>query len=468
MPRPGRHDLPFGATWGAGIHRALALACLLVMGCGGAPNPSPATPTTSPEPAASEPLASAATPTVEASPPDPPLSPTPQLALGAAFSCMLRASGEVLCWGSNRFAQLGDPSLEADLRSRRAEPKKVVGLADAVAIAAGSWHACALRADRTVVCWGHGGFGQLGVGAKSDSTTPTAVASLGGARAIAAGEAHSCAIKGDGSVVCWGRNDRLQLGVEGVAECLEPCAVPSISDARALACGRAHCCVLAPDPAAKDSSLVPFCWGENVDGQLGDGSRSSPEGHRLPAVVELDSPKREGRTKAPSDPTAKPAPTAVVAGMGASCVLSESAPPLCWGRNDSAQLGLEGGNARDAQPRPSPLGTSRATSLALGARHSCFATGEGQVSCLGLNHRGQLGDGSRTLRQAPTTVKGVRGALDLAAGVAHSCALLQGGDVLCWGDNREHQLGRPTPAFSNEALVVPFDLRPDPTRVKPP
>jgi len=204
------------------------------------------------------------------------------------------------------------------------------------------------------------------------------------------------------------------------------------------------------DVDGEPSSRTPFCWGENVDGQLGDGSRSPPEGHRLGAIVELGSA------------SAGKVPQALEVGMGASCVLFESSAPLCWGRNDSAQLGVGGGGPRDAERRPVPLELSKASLLTLGARHTCARVEEGRVACLGLNHRGQLGDGTRTLRREPVMLEALEDVVDLGAGVGHTCALRADGQVLCWGDNRQDQLGTGVAPFSFTPLPVGFAASTEP------
>src|SRR2546423_9352186 len=80
-------------------------------------------------------------------------------------------------------------------------------------LAAGLRHACAIRDDGTVACWGLNYEGQLGDGTSVDRTSPVPVVNLGQAISIAAGEFHTCAILGaSGTVRCWGDNSVGQLG----------------------------------------------------------------------------------------------------------------------------------------------------------------------------------------------------------------------------------------------------------------
>ena len=76
-------------------------------------------------------------------------------------------------------------------------------------------HVCAVKEDGTVRCWGSNSSGQLGNGTGGSgqfSASPVTVSDLTDAVAVAAGAAHSCALRATGSVVCWGSNDRGRLG----------------------------------------------------------------------------------------------------------------------------------------------------------------------------------------------------------------------------------------------------------------
>ena len=84
----------------------------------------------------------------------------------------------------------------------------------ATAISVGDGSACALLTGGTVECWGDNESGQLGTGTLIvNSTTPVQVANLSDATAISVGDDSSaCALLSSGTVNCWGNNSDGQLG----------------------------------------------------------------------------------------------------------------------------------------------------------------------------------------------------------------------------------------------------------------
>ncbi|MBK8173662.1 MAG: hypothetical protein IPK60_25445 [Sandaracinaceae bacterium] len=184
----------------------------------------------------------------------------------------------IRCWGDNDAGQLGNGSLSPN----ELLPVPVFGIDDAIFVAAGGEHTCALRGTRdltSVVCWGRGTEGQLGNITPTSSAYPVAVLLPADTRvdeikALASGGQHSCLISG-GEVVCWGRGVEGQLGDGRLNAIGAPSVVPGITNARALALGDRHSC------AQLDTSEI-VCWGDNSYGQLGDGTKIS---HSRPELV---------------------------------------------------------------------------------------------------------------------------------------------------------------------------------------
>ncbi|MCA9602762.1 MAG: hypothetical protein R3A78_11310 [Polyangiales bacterium] len=195
---------------------------------------------------------------------------------GSSFNCLLSTGGTVSCWGKNTNAQLGDGTT-----TDRLEPVAVVGLPGSVkAVTAGDAHACALTMDGNVYCWGSNKYGQVGSGSASDAniSTPTAVMGIAGdAVAIDAGSQTTCALRTNGNLACWGSNASKQLG-DVVDESRASAAdVTGMSGVEFFGVGTSHVC------AATNTSV--FCWGSNSQGQLAiDGDEDV---HPTPTLVSL-------------------------------------------------------------------------------------------------------------------------------------------------------------------------------------
>ena len=135
---------------------------------------------------------------------------------GSHHYCAVRDTGAVSCWGQNENGELGQLG-EEWIR----HPTPVPGLANAIDTAVGRDHSCALTNAGTVLCWGNNEYGQLGADLPMDGATPEPqlVVGITDATAIAAGEDHACAVRADGSVWCWGNGS-------GLAGLTDPSPVP--------------------------------------------------------------------------------------------------------------------------------------------------------------------------------------------------------------------------------------------------
>jgi len=304
-------------------------------------------------------------------------------------------------------------------------------------IAAGDFHACAVRSGGTVSCWGLNNHGQLGNGSKIDSNTAQTALNLTKVWQVSAGGYHTCAVtKGGYQVYCWGGSDagQLGLGYHITTDQTSPVLVGGLTSVMQIAAGYRHtCAILGPPP------VTLMCWGDNTNGQIGDGTTTSRSD---PTLVVL--------------PSTSP-PAQVALGRSHTCVLLADGTVACWGANSHGQLGIDSTTEKHTPQVVTlpPAGLS-ATMLAVGANHTCInasygTSGDSEILCWGDNSLQQLGTGPETQQLTPTEVRywglSPMGFAGLAAGGNHTCALqldrgTPGGKVAgCWGDNSFGQLG---------------------------
>ncbi len=293
---------------------------------------------------------------------------------GWYHTCARLGDGTVKCWGGNEYGGLGDGTTTS-----RSTPVAVIGITDAVQVAAGDFHGCALLTDSTVKCWGDNENGQLGDGTTIDRLTPVAVPGLTGVASIAAGAFHTCALLTDGTATCWGWNGYGQLG-NGFSATVSPSptAVSGLAGATQLSLGGAHTCALIAGGTVK-------CWGDNTYAQLGVGS--GVPNSTLPLTV----PGISGATQ-------------VGAGDAHGCAVVGAGALKCWGRNYAGQVG--DGTTVDRYTPVDVPGIVGVTNLGLGSGHTCVVIHHHWMKCWGWNGYGQLGNGANTDSLIPVGVVG--------------------------------------------------------------
>ena len=133
-------------------------------------------------------------------------------AVGLAFDHAVLKDGTIQCWGYNSRSQLGNPSVSSSTVPTVPIPVMVTGVSDAIAVATGRFHTCAVLSSGIVQCWGNNDAGQLGTGDTITATAAATVSDITNAVDIEVGDYDSCALLRSGMVQCWGDDSSGQLG----------------------------------------------------------------------------------------------------------------------------------------------------------------------------------------------------------------------------------------------------------------
>lgn len=183
----------------------------------------------------------------------PELNGTLDLAMGSALTCAVRGDGTVMCIGAGR-------------------PAQELPLDDIVEMHMNDFHQCAIRRGNQAACWGGDFHGEVGNGPPFAEVTSPETLAIEGIDDVATGWRHTCILV-DGVVSCVGYAEDGQLGngekpdfSAEFVDALLPGAALDISSNFGTIC-------------AKVGPRELYCWGENGDGSLGDGTvddRSTP------------------------------------------------------------------------------------------------------------------------------------------------------------------------------------------------
>ncbi|MHB1194470.1 MAG: Ig-like domain-containing protein [Longimicrobiales bacterium] len=229
---------------------------------------------------------------------------------------------------------------------------------------------------------------------------------------ISAGWYHACGVTSTHEAYCWGQNVEGQLGDGTSTWRLYPALVAGDHEWASISAGYLHTCGVTTGGAA-------YCWGRGSYGKLGDGSGLN---QLSPVAVS------GGHTWA-----------AVLAGGYHTCGVTTGGTGYCWGYNNHGA----GGNVYGNRAIPSPVdGDLKWSSISPGFLHTCGVTTAAAGYCWGEGPNGELGDGTRTAgRFAPGPVAGNLVFKAVSADDNHSCGLSDTGHAFCWGRNGDGRLG---------------------------
>ena len=281
---------------------------------------------------------------------------------------------------------------------------------------------------------------------------------------LSIGRQFACAVTENSSVVCWGRTDYGQtgIGVEGemayhnmtYVDALDGMGIVEVSAHLDHACGLT-------------SQGTVYCWGSNVEGQIGNGQIGGsvlvPTQAILPQGVVAKS-----LSQGPSSHT---------------CIISTDGDLYCWGYNSRGQVGNGQicNNLGTTYYNPCANGASgilvpeliamptgvTVTSVSVGGEHTCATGSDGGVYCWGSDmncrvtggdlvaddpitgnqgcsyHHYNLSPRKLTMSNTEVTIQDPANIsfVQVVTGWVFSCAMTDSGAGICWGANTESQQG---------------------------
>jgi RHS repeat-associated protein len=288
----------------------------------------------------------------------------------------------VSAWGYNVYGQLGNGTTTSS-----ASPVTVTGLSGVTDIAAGNYHALAVRSDGTVAAWGLNNAGQLGDGTTVNRSTPVTVKGLSGVVQVAAGglpgyAGQSVALKSDGTVWTWGYGKSGQLGLGVAGSTPTPTKVAGLPSIVQVAASGDNTYALAGDGTL-------WAWGDDSYGQIGNTAAAHTQ--TTPMKVSIS------------------AVTSVGAGGTHALALTSDGTAWAWGNDNTGQLGDGGACGKTCSHPVKVSGLTGAAALTGGYVHSLAVLTDGTMRSWGRNAEGELGDGTTTVRSTPVPVAGLTG-----------------------------------------------------------
>ena len=263
--------------------------------------------------------------------------------------------------------------------------------------------------------------------------TPAAAGPAPTVSQVSAGGDHTCALSTDNRIFCWGDNAQGALGDGSNSEEYTPVQVPTSGTPLA---GK----TIASVTAGGDSSCavttdgVGACWGDNSYAQLGGGTFASYS--LVPVAVRTTGTPLAGKSIGQ-----------INMGDRSACAVTTDGVAVCWGNGSFLGNGSPVGSVTAVAVTTSgtPLAGKSVAQISVGDTHTCARTTDGIGACWGTNSFGELGNGSTNNSMLPTGISG--GALSghtilqISAGRSHTCAVADTHTVACWGYGSNGALG---------------------------
>jgi hypothetical protein len=257
--------------------------------------------------------------------------------------------------------------------------------------------------------WG----GPLSAASMFERNYPRRISGLSGVSSVSVGQAHLVVLRSDGSVWTWGENGDGQLG-DGTNQSLTlPGAVPNVRDALSVKAGFKHTLVLKRDGTV-------LAWGGNRYGQLGTGDTlaySTPQ-----PVIGLNNVRR------------------ISARHERSMAIKSDGTLWIWGYEYYAP---ETGQTISHLIPVLVSALEDVVDATSGLGHLVAVKSDGTVWAWGSNNNNQIGNGNPWWKSQPTPfqVPNLSNIAKVSSNGNHTLALANDGTVWAWGSNSSGQLG---------------------------
>ena len=339
-----------------------------------------------------------------------------EVSAGESHTCAVASDGSLWCWGYNHCGQLGTGDTVDTLC-----PTRVGNNTDWVMVAVNEQNSCGIKTDGTLWCWGLNNRDQLGLNDNIDRHVPTLVDSELPWKHIMSGQnGHHCGIKSDDTMWCWGWNVDGQVGIDSELTSI-PIPTPVLGKWQSVDGGHGHTCAVKMDGTL-------WCAGDNWYGQLGIGewgyTDEHPDSYRY--FLQINDEKDWAQ---------------ITIGWANNCALKNNGNTYCWGNNYHGQLGIDSKNDQNA---PQIVDSPNVwIDIVSGNVNSCAIDEKLLLWCWGSNYVewGSVGDGGYEDRLTPVNIMQDTTWQKVSSGGHYSCAIQEDRLLRCWGGNEYGQLG---------------------------
>ena len=208
-----------------------------------------------------------------------------QVSAGWYHTVAIKTNGTLWAWGDNSYGELGDGTwgpATCGTFSCSKIPIQIGTASNWTQVSAGDGHTVAIKTNGTLWAWGDNSYGELGDGTTTPESNPEQIGTATNWAQVSAGSGWTVAIKTNGTLWAWGGNELGQVGrpTTGPDSCAgppsEPCSKIPIQIGSGgywaqVSAGGGHAVAL------KEGGSL-WTWGDNGDGELGNGNDTGPDG----------------------------------------------------------------------------------------------------------------------------------------------------------------------------------------------